>query len=304
MTAVRDLTELRALLVHQPLQRISPSLHRQLRSLVIRRRWLDLRHPTAFNEKLNWRCLHDRRELLAFTCDKLAMKDWAAEHGGPGLRIPGTLWSGHDLTELVGVELPERWVLKPNHRSGLVHFGRGPVTAADLPGLHRATTGWLREHLAAVEGEWAYSQARACFLVEEQIPGEVSPDDVKCFTFGGRTKVIVVDSSRYGGHRRTVYSADWTRLDVEIDIPSGPAAPPPGELTELLDTARRLGAAFDFIRVDFYRAADQWWFGELTPYPGGGYGVVRPWSFDVELGRDWVLPELAAGYRKGSARRR
>jgi hypothetical protein len=295
VTAVRDLTELRALLVHRPLQWISPLLHRQLRSLVVRRRRLDLRSPTAFNEKLNWRCLYDRRELLAFTCDKLAMKDWAAAHGGPQLRIPRTVWAGTDLAKLTGVDLPARWVLKPNHRSGLVHFGRGPVTPAELPDLRRTTTGWLREHLAAVEGEWAYSRARACFLVEEQMPGEVSPDDVKCFTFGGRTAMIVVDSSRYGGHRRTVYGPDWTRLDVEIDIPSGPAAPPPGDPADLLATAHRLGEAFDFIRVDLYRVGDDWWFGELTPYPGGGYGVIRPWSFDVELGRHWTLPELPDG---------
>ena len=292
MATVRDLTELRALLIHRPLQRVSPVLHRQLRSLVVRRRLQNLRRPMAFNEKLNWRCLYDRRELLAFTCDKLAMKDWAAQHGGPDLRIPRTIWTGTDLGELTGIDLPARWVLKPNHRSGLVHFGRGPVTAADLPALHRTTDGWLREHLAAVEGEWAYSRARACFLVEEQMPGEVSPDDVKCFTFGGRTKIIVVDSGRYDGHRRTVYGPDWTRLDVRIDIPSGPAGPPPGDLDVLLDTARKLGEAFDFIRVDLYRVADEWWFGELTPYPGGGYGVVRPWSFDVELGRDWVLPDV------------
>ncbi len=292
MTAVPNLSALRVQIVHRALQRLSPVLHRQLRSLVVRRRWLDLRHPVAFNEKLNWRCLYDRRELLASTCDKLAMKDWAAAHGGPGLRIPETLWSGADLGELTGVDLPDRWVLKPNHRSGLVHFGRGRLDADAVTALCRTTRGWLREHLAAVEGEWAYSRARACFLVEEQMPGEVSPEDVKCFTFEGRTAMIVVDSSRYGGHRRTVYRPDWTRLDVEIDIASGPAAPPPDGLDELLDHARRLGEAFDFIRVDFYRVDGRWWFGELTPYPGGGYGVIRPWSYDVELGRNWVLPAL------------
>ncbi|WP_188941397.1 ATP-grasp fold amidoligase family protein [Nakamurella endophytica] len=289
-----DLTEWRALLVHRPLQWLSPTLHRQLRSLVNRRRLLDLRHPAAFNEKLTWRCLHDRRELLADTCDKLAMKDIAGRLGRPSLRIPRTYWSGTDLAELVDIDLPDRWVLKPNHRSGLVRFGAGPVSAADVDELRRGTRGWLREHLASVEGEWAYSRARRCFLVEERLPGETSPTDYKFFTFAGETRIVVVDSSRYGEHRRTVYTPEWQRLDVRIDLPGGPAEPPPPLLADMLDTARRLGTPYDFIRVDLYAVDGELWFGELTPYPGGGYGVVTPWSFELWLGEPWVLPDPAA----------
>ena len=138
---MRRLADLRYRWVHAPLNRLSPRLHRRVRYLLIHGRPLRLRRPRAFTEKVNWRCLHDRREVLVATCDKLAMKQWAAERGGPDLRIPRTLWSGTDLGELADVDLPDRWVLKPNHRSGLVLFGAGP---ADVPALRAATRGWLQ----------------------------------------------------------------------------------------------------------------------------------------------------------------
>src|SRR5215471_3670063 len=73
------------------------------------------RDPVPFNEKDNWRSLNDRRPILEWTCDKLAMKEYAAKV--PGLRVPRTLWAGTDLRELGDTDLPEYWVLKPNHRS-------------------------------------------------------------------------------------------------------------------------------------------------------------------------------------------
>jgi TupA-like ATPgrasp len=294
-----NLAELRVWWVHRPLQRLSPQLHRELRSLVLRRRLIRLRRPATFTEKLTWRCLHDRRDLLAMTCDKLAAKDWSRLHGGPELRIPPVLWAGTDVGELLRVDLPARWVLKPNHGSGRVHFGQGPVRPQDLARLRRDTRGWLREHLASAEGEWGYSRARRCLLVEEQLPGQAPLTEYKFFMFAGRPHAVLVHTDRFGCHSRTMYSPDWQRLNARFHVPPGPALPEgpqteaPAELPTMLRLARRLSAPFDFVRVDLYAADGSVWFGELTSYPTGGWGLLRPESFDLELGRAWRLPSRA-----------
>jgi len=106
-----------------------------------------LRRPRTFSEKLNWRITFDRRELLAPTCDKLAMKEHARALA-PGLvRVPETLWSGTDVGELPGA-----WVLKPNHSCIRRLFGRGP---ADVAELRRRTAGWVGEQSWRRSGEWA-----------------------------------------------------------------------------------------------------------------------------------------------------
>ncbi len=104
--------------------RLPPLVRREIWYVQKYRRLGHLRRPVLFSEKVNWRILYDRRPLLAWTCDKLRMKEEAIRHG---VAVPQTYWSGHDLRELVDVQLPERWVLKPNHRSEIVHFGGGPV---------------------------------------------------------------------------------------------------------------------------------------------------------------------------------
>ena len=46
--------------------------------------------PVTFSDKINWRMLNDRRPLLEWTCDKLAMKDHVLKEAPAGLHVPRT----------------------------------------------------------------------------------------------------------------------------------------------------------------------------------------------------------------------
>jgi hypothetical protein len=254
-------------------------------------RWPRRRRPRTFTDKIDWRVVHDRRPIVAELGDKLAMKERAARTC-PGLRIPGVLWAGTDLGELADVALPERWVLKPNHGTMRVHLGSG---RPDLPALRRTTAGWLDEPLYRTRGEWVYRRARRLLLVEECLgrPGEL-PADHKFLVFGGRVRLVQVDTARVGGtHRRRLYRPDWTPLTVDEDVPAGPVTAPPDSLPEMTRVAEALGRGFDFVRVDLYDVDGVVWFGELTPYPGGGLDRVDP-ALDRELGAAWDLPPRRA----------
>jgi hypothetical protein len=251
------------------------------------RRLPGFKDPLTFNDKVNWRILNDRRPLLEWTCDKLAMKEHACAIAG--LRVPRTYWAGRDLRELEGAALPAHWVLKPNHRSGLVHFGRG---RPDIARLRELTAEWLDPFQSADLGEWAYSRARPLLLAEEVIgePGS-PPPDYKFFVFGGDVAAIQVDTGRHLVHRRRLYLPDWSPLDVRSGYwPLAATEPPPAGLDRMLAVAAELGAGFDFIRVDLYDVSEKVFFGEVTPYPGGGLDRFVPASFDAELGARWKLP--------------
>jgi hypothetical protein len=251
------------------------------------RRLPNFTEPATFNDKVNWRIMHDRRPALAWTCDKLAMKEHARAIAG--LSVPRTYWAGSDLRELQGAALPAHWVLKPNHRSGLVYFGHGRPDASHLREL---TATWLDPVQATKLGEWAYTRARPMLLAEEVIgdPGS-SPPDYKFFVFGGEVAVIQVDTGRHTVHRRRFHRPDWSPLEVRSGgFPLAPAEPPPESLGRMLAVATELGAEFDFIRVDLYDVPGKVFFGEVTPYPGGGLKRFVPASFDTELGARWQLP--------------
>ena len=260
------------------------------------RRLLRLGEPRRFSEKVNWRIVRDRRDVLAWTCDKLRMKETASRRGA---RVPRTYWTGCRLDGLARVELPDRWVLKPNHRTGLVHVGHG---TPDIEVLRGVTAGWLDESQWTVYGEWAYGQARQVFLVEEWI-GDAGrcPPDYKVFVFDGVPTVIQVDRDRFGEHTRRFYRNDWAPLDVVYTFPLAALEPPPVHLPEMLRVARQLGVGLDFIRVDLYVRAEEIFLGEVTPYPGGGLEVFRPDALDHELGQRWCLPDLANMSGTGSS---
>ncbi len=251
-------------------------------------RW-PLRQPRTFVEKVNWRVVHDRRPLIGQLGDKLAMKAYAAGRC-PDLRVPAVLWSGADVAAFATADLPERWVLKPNHGTMRVHIGSGRPDVAEL---RRVTAGWLDEPLCRTRGEWVYSQARRVLLAEEFLGSGEPPVDHKFLVFGGRVELVQVDTGRFGDHRRRLYRPDWTPVDVSEDVAPGPVTAPPALLSRMLEVAARLGAEFDFVRVDLYAVDGEVWFSELTPYPGGGLDRFDP-ALDVQLGALWQLPPRSA----------
>jgi hypothetical protein len=264
-------------------------LRRRALFLYYQRRWPQFGHPQSFSDKVNWRILNDRRAILEWTCDKLAMKDYV-RNTVVDLAVPQTFWSGTDLLELSSIDLPPRWVLKPNHRSGPVHLGVG---APDVRILRDLTATWLQPFQAIQLGEWAYSRARPLLLVEEMLlgDGDVSPPDYKFLVMGGAVAMIAVDLDRHGAHSRRFYSADWTPLEASVGNDGiAPVQSAPESLDRMLMVAKRIGSHFDCMRVDLYDIGGQVFFGEVTPYPGSGLDRYSPTSFDYELGAKWVLP--------------
>ena len=273
----------------------------------LRRRWLyagvhgrlpRFSEPQSFSDKVNWRILHDRRPELAWTCDKLAMKEHALASGA-AVRVPETLWVGTDVRELADVDLPGHWVIKPAHRSGIVHFGDATT---DLEALAALTRSWLDDVQSSVMSEWAYGQAQRVLLVEELLgePGH-PPTDYKFFVFDGVPAMIQVDLDRFTDHERSLYTPDWRLLDVTLGPHANRPVPRPGLLPEMLDAAAKLATGFDFMRIDLYALPDGVAFGEYTPYPVSGLQRFVPAAHDYELGAKWLLPPLAT-VRPGAVR--
>lgn len=275
---------------HAALNLLPLSTHRSILYAKTHRRWPNLTNPRLFSEKVNWRIVNDRRPLLEWTCDKLAMKEHLAD--APHVHVPETFWSGTDLADLADRPLPDRWVMKPNHRSGVVHIGGG--RAPSLAELHHLTKGWLKPVQSDGLGEWAYSRAQRAILVEEWIgDGDQPPEDYKYFTFGGEPLLVEVHTNRYVGHRCNFYrTPDWTPVDITGGYPSGTPNPRPRLLEEMLGAAAKIGECFDFMRVDLYATSRGVVLGETTPYPGGGRQRFLPVSYDAELGEAWELPPL------------
>ena len=257
--------------------------------------WPDLERPDLYSEKMLWRLVFDRREIISFTCDKLKMKEFA-EAKVPSVLIPKNIWVGFDLAQINGLLeiksdcLNKGWVLKPNHSSGFCLIGKGVPDVSNVPLADWwktygtiGTAGW---------GGWAYLRAQKAILLEELIGSGTSDlTDYKFYVFEGHCPLLQVITGRSGIKRRYMLDRNWV-LQYSAEDPAGSYLPErPARFEEMVSVAEKLGEDFDFMRVDLYYDADQIWFSELTPYPSM-MRSSRDAAVNKALGAYWRLPNL------------
>lgn len=250
------------------------------------------RVPETFLEKLQWRVLHDRRDIIARGGDKLAMKEHA-EASSPGTLVPETIWQGKDINGVLDVDWGCEWALKPRTGSGYVAFGAGTLRSSGVTADMVAA--WRHRDQYELQGEWAYGQGEDGFFLEKKIPtlDGTSPNDVRFFVFNGEVKLVQVDTPRFSGVHRRFYTTEWVPFEVTQGIAQlAPIAPRPERLELMLRIAREVGLGYDFIRVDLYDVPEGIYFGEITPYPTGGMTKYSDESFNELLGTYWTLPDL------------
>lgn len=259
-----------------------------LRRIMYRRkygRWGNFSSPSRFTEFLTQRMLEDRSPEIAWTCDKRAMKAYAAERA-PWINVPDTLWHGTDLNELDPSTLPDHWVIKPNHRSKAVYFGDRSTTIEDL---RRVTKGWLLPYDRIAVGEWAYGQARRELIIEPRTGDGAPLRELNIFVFHGEFKILHTDMGRFRQYFAEVfYDRDWEPLDISNGGPRGAVEPRPKNFDDMVRAAEALAAGYEFMRVDLANVDGELWFGELTPYPSGGMDPFTPESVDIQMGAWWA----------------
>ena len=143
-------------------------------------------------------------------------------------------------------------------------------------------------------GEWFYGVEKPRIIIEEYIESK-DLKDYKVFCFDGEPHYIGVYSGRQSGVKPTqeVYDPEWNLLDGFTGDYKHPAelTQKPKQLKKMLDCARKLSSGFSHVRVDFYIENEKIYFGELTFTSGAGFDLIKPYSFDVEMGNRFVLPE-------------
>jgi len=286
---------------------------RERSALVRALRLLSNRHPETFTEKVRYKMLRDRRPLLTTFADKAAVRDYVADRIGAAF-LPVAFGILDDPVDLLGLDLPNRYVVKPTHGSG-AGIVVSPSAPADAE-LPPAEWSWVyrhvrpdtapREQLVAIaqnwasklygrgpNQEWAYGGVPPRVIVEEMLEGASGsiPDDFKFFVFHGTCQYVQVDSGRFDSRTQDFYLPDWSHLPMS----GGPAwiDPPrarPSRLDEMIALAETLGTGTDFVRVDLYHLPDRVVFGELTNYPAGGDSPFDPESFNAEFGSHWTVP--------------
>lgn len=251
--------------------------------------------PLSFNEKIQFRKVNNRSILLQKVAGKLEGKEFV-EKICHKILLPKTiaiLDSEQAIMRLDTSLLPERFVIKSNHTSQQNlflyrhEFDRRKVKKFFLECNKIDFCGTL--------GEWGYSGARRCLLIEEFLDKDgQSPDDYKFFVYHGMVHFIQVDTGRFSSHHRNMFDRNWN--DLKFDYSHPRLHPPPNQPLNLLDMitlAERIAKNFDFARVDLFTVDNNIYFGEITLYPGSGLEKFPDKKFDYMFGKPWNINRLS-----------
>lgn len=247
----------------------------------------NLANPQRFSEKIQHFKLMQHDERMPPLVDKVLVKDFVSTALGEEWLIP-TLWHGDHVTEDVLRDAPKPSVVKANHSSAQILFLNAN---SNLKEAADEANAWLDYDHHVIHREWAYGNVKRQILIEPFIGGDKAPDDYKFWVFDGAVRFIQVDHGRFEHHTRQFYTPGWERLNFRMNYPStGPDAPPPRHLDQMLHGAQTLADGFRFVRVDLYDAPDRPLFGEMTFAPEAGLCRFDPPGIDLKLGKTWSYP--------------
>lgn len=224
---------------------------------------------TEFSDKL--RC----REIVAGIC--------------PELRQKHVLAVIERAEEFSLEEMPQRFVVKPTHASGMNAFVYDKRWADEK--LLRDLIGWWLElDYYEISHEPCYRGIRPRVFVEEMVLNDrdYPPPEMQLFCVHGRVAFIeylMVREETDG----PLCDREWKRLPVWYPLEEcEPDAPRPDALDEAIAKAERIAAGTDFLRVDLIHLEDGVLvFNETACTPWGGLFRLQPRTGDELLGRMW-----------------
>lgn len=252
---------------------------------------LHLDAPQTFNEKLQWLKLYDRKPEYTMMVDKYRVREYITQKIGAEYLIPLLgVWDSPD--EIDFAALPEQFVLKCNHNSGLGMCICKDKSTLDLRKVRRELRKGLRQDYYLPGREWPYKDVPRKIIAEKyMIDNDVNElRDYKFFCFRGEVKCFKVDFDRFIDHRANYFDPNGNPMPFgEVVCPPKPDKQLvlPENLGKMISLAENLSGDVPFLRVDFYNIHGRIYFGELTFSPASGMGRFIPEEWDAILG-SWL----------------
>ncbi len=266
---------------------ISDGMFYRIKYWVFTRKRLNLDNPKTFNEKIQWLKLYDRKESYKMMADKFEVRHYVKKMLGEEYLVP--LYGVYDsFGEIDFDQLPNQFVLKPNHTSGDI-FVCTDKAMIDMELLEEKIEGWLRRDYYPVQREWPYKGIRPRIVCEKLLADDsgVELKDYKFMCFRGDVNGVFVCSERNSptGLKVDYYNLDWELQPFLRHYPnSGKPMIKPKTFDKMVAFASILSKDLPFGRIDFYESEGRLYFGEITFYPGSGFEEFTPDCYDDIFG--------------------
>lgn len=295
---------------YQKFRHLLSNPHRMLTSIVYRTRclWpdkiylkvafrdqmgypLDLKNPRTFSEKLQWLKLYNRDPRYTVMVDKVKAKEYVATIIGEEYIIP-TLGVWEDPNDIDFGQLPDRFVLKCNHNSGLGMYICKDKSMLDVEIVREELCKGLRQDYFINNREWPYKNVPRRVFAEAYMEDEYGElRDYKWFCFNGKVKALFIATDRSKGDHATrfdFFDENFNHLPFTNGHPNADIMPDkPKMFDKMKELAAKLSMGIPHVRIDFYEVGDKVYFGEMTFFHWSGLMPYDPEEWDEIFG-SWI----------------
>lgn len=273
---------------------ISPELEISLMFRLKQGYKLNLKNPKTYSEKINWIKLYYHDENMSVCSDKFLVRDFIKERQCEAA-LNDLIWEGFDPNDIPWDNLPEKFVIKVTHGSGFNIICKDKKEL-DVSKTTKKLEKWLKTKYLKCYGEHWYGVKKPRIIVEKYLENsDQSPlFDYKFFCFDGKPYYVYVDTWKNGEHHINMYDIDFNlqkevSLGYPLDLES--KIEKPHNYDEMIEYAMKLSKGFPHVRVDMYSVDGKVYFGEMTFSKGAGFDRIKPYEFDVELGKYFNVSE-------------
>ena len=240
----------------------------------------------TFQDKINWLLIHDSSELKSNIVDKILLREYSKKILGKDICVP-IIKIYNDINEIKLNELPEKFVLKCNHGSGMNIICKNK-TEFNISNAKEKLKKWMKINYGLKNYEYQYIRIKRKMFAETFLKDNIT--DYKFYCFNGNPKLIKVQSKYIDGIKMYhYYDLNWTITDIETNLTgniklSSVKFPRPKYLKLMINYAKKFSHYFTFVRVDLYEFNKTVYLSELTFSPANAISPFKDEKQRIYLG--------------------
>lgn len=259
-------------------------------------REVNLTNPVEFTDKLQWLKLNWYDPVATQCADKFEVREYITKR--VGAEYLNELYGVYESLEDIKIEeLPKSFVLKATHSSGQ-NIVCEDKTLVDWELSFKKMRNWLKTNYFWSTREWVYKGIKPRIICEQYLTDEENLHgltDYKIYCFNGKPTYCQVIKERGSNGSIDFFDTQWNHMEF-TGLQNMPRSieeiKKPEKYDEMLRVSQELSKSFPFVRVDFYYVNNKIYFGELTFFPGSGFGTFDPPVWNERMGNLLKLPPL------------
>ena len=210
--------------------------------------------------------IHESPEDKVNIVDKIQLRNYSETILGEDICTP-ILKIYKNIDEINLDELPEKFVLKCNHGSGMNIFCEDK-SKFNISKAKKKLKEWMDINYGLLRFEYQYLNVNRQVFAEKFLDKEIINYKFSCFN--GEPKFIRVKGHINGTNLYNIYYTNWTISNIEFDDKKYVLTnifKKPKNIDKMIKYSKLLSSKFCYCRVDFYEVNDILYLGEITFTP-------------------------------------